>query len=96
VVPGSLVLRGGSSGLGKSTLTNMALGDQQESGQRTLYVSCEEFAEQVRLRAERLGAGGAWGTPVCGVCELLSRTTASEACRHVGEKPGFVSNFAAG
>jgi DNA repair protein RadA/Sms len=57
LVPGSLVLLGGSPGIGKSTLTNMALGHLQQAGQRTLYVSGEESAEQVRLRAERLGPG---------------------------------------
>jgi DNA repair protein RadA/Sms len=56
LVPGSLVLLGGSPGIGKSTLTNMVLGNLQGSGARTLYVSGEESAEQVRLRAERLGA----------------------------------------
>jgi DNA repair protein RadA/Sms len=57
LVPGSLVLLGGSPGIGKSTLTNMVLGHLQEAGHRTLYVSGEESAEQVRLRAERLGPG---------------------------------------
>ncbi len=57
LVPGSLVLLGGSPGIGKSTLTNMVLGHLQQAGHRTLYVSGEESAEQVRLRAERLGAG---------------------------------------
>jgi DNA repair protein RadA/Sms len=57
LVPGSLVLLGGSPGIGKSTLTNMALGNLQQAGHRTLYVSGEESAEQVRLRAERLGPG---------------------------------------
>jgi DNA repair protein RadA/Sms len=57
LVPGSLVLLGGSPGIGKSTLTNMALGHLAQSGSRTLYVSGEESAEQVRLRAERLGPG---------------------------------------
>jgi DNA repair protein RadA/Sms len=57
LVPGSLVLLGGSPGIGKSTLTNMALGHLQDAGHRTLYVSGEESAEQVRLRAERLGPG---------------------------------------
>jgi DNA repair protein RadA/Sms len=57
LVPGSLVLLGGSPGIGKSTLTNMALGNLQEAGHKTLYVSGEESAEQVRLRAERLGPG---------------------------------------
>ncbi len=57
LVPGSLVLLGGSPGIGKSTLTNMALGHLLKDGRRTLYVSGEESAEQVRLRAERLGSG---------------------------------------
>jgi DNA repair protein RadA/Sms len=54
LVPGSLVLLGGSPGIGKSTLTNMVLGHLHREGHRTLYVSGEESAEQVRLRAERL------------------------------------------
>lgn len=57
LVPGSLVLLGGSPGIGKSTLTNMALGHLAAAGRSTLYVSGEESAAQVRLRAERLGAG---------------------------------------
>ena len=55
VVPGSLVLLGGSPGIGKSTLTGMALANLQADGNRTLYVSAEESAAQVRMRAERLG-----------------------------------------
>jgi DNA repair protein RadA/Sms len=55
LVPGSLVLLGGSPGIGKSTLTNMALGHLAAAGRATLYVSGEESAAQVRLRAERLG-----------------------------------------
>jgi DNA repair protein RadA/Sms len=58
LVPGSLVLLGGSPGIGKSTLTNMVLGHLQQQGLRTLYVSAEESAEQVRLRAERLVLAG--------------------------------------
>jgi len=57
LVPGSLVLLGGSPGIGKSTLTNMVLGHLQRTGHKTLYVSGEESAEQVRLRAERLVLG---------------------------------------
>ncbi len=57
IVPGSLVLLGGSPGIGKSTLTNMALGNLAAAGRRTLYVSGEESAAQIRLRAERLGTG---------------------------------------
>jgi len=54
LVPGALVLLGGSPGIGKSTLTNMVLGNLQQAGRKTLYVSGEESAEQIRLRAERL------------------------------------------
>ena len=56
LVPGSLVLIGGSPGIGKSTLTGSALGHLAGAGHRVLYVSGEESAAQVRLRAERLGA----------------------------------------
>jgi DNA repair protein RadA/Sms len=55
LVPGSLVLIGGSPGIGKSTLTTTALGNFSAAGRRVLYVSGEESAAQVRLRAERLG-----------------------------------------
>jgi DNA repair protein RadA/Sms len=56
LVPGSLVLLGGAPGIGKSTLTAMALGRLAAAGTRTLYVTGEESAAQVKLRAERLGA----------------------------------------
>jgi DNA repair protein RadA/Sms len=56
LVPGSLVLLGGSPGIGKSTLTGMALGNLRAAGRSVLYVSGEESAAQVRLRHERLGA----------------------------------------
>jgi DNA repair protein RadA/Sms len=69
LVPGSLVLLGGSPGIGKSTITNMVLGNLQQSGHRTLYVSGEESAEQVRLRAERL-APGALAVPVLAETDL--------------------------
>jgi DNA repair protein RadA/Sms len=57
LVPGSLVLLGGAPGIGKSTLTGMALGNLEATGLETLYVSGEESTAQVRLRAERLGEG---------------------------------------
>jgi DNA repair protein RadA/Sms len=69
LVPGSLVLLGGSPGIGKSTLTNMVLGHLQQAGHKTLYVSGEESAEQVRLRAERL-APGALSVPVLAETDL--------------------------
>ena len=55
LVPGSVVLLGGSPGIGKSTLMSAALARIQGAGGTTLYVSGEESAAQVRLRAERLG-----------------------------------------
>ena len=57
IVPGSVVLLGGAPGIGKSTLTNMVLGNLAAAGHRTLYVSGEESTAQVRLRAQRLPAG---------------------------------------
>jgi DNA repair protein RadA/Sms len=69
LVPGSLVLLGGSPGIGKSTLTNMALGNLQAAGRRTLYVSGEESAAQIRLRAARLGPG-ALDVPVLAETDL--------------------------
>ena len=55
IVPGSLVLIGGAPGIGKSTITGGALGNLAQAGRKVLYVSGEESAAQVRLRAERLG-----------------------------------------
>ena len=55
LVPGSLVLIGGDPGIGKSTLvlqTASALGDTVGT---VLYVSAEESAQQIKLRADRLG-----------------------------------------
>lgn len=53
MVPGSLILLGGEPGIGKSTLSlQLALTD---NGLRTLYVSGEESAEQIKMRATRLG-----------------------------------------
>jgi DNA repair protein RadA/Sms len=72
LVPGSLVLLGGSPGIGKSTLTNMALGNLAAAGRRTLYVSGEESAAQIRLRAERLtgASAGALEVPVLAETDL--------------------------
>jgi DNA repair protein RadA/Sms len=71
LVPGSLVLLGGSPGIGKSTLTNMALGHLAAAGQSTLYVSGEESAAQIRLRAQRLGPA-ALDVPVLAETDLDS------------------------
>ena len=53
LVPGSLILLGGEPGIGKSTLSlQLAL---TNNGLTTLYVSGEESAEQIKMRATRLG-----------------------------------------
>lgn len=54
VVPDSLVLIGGDPGIGKSTLL-LQVSTQLASRGRVLYVSGEESAQQIKLRAERLG-----------------------------------------
>ncbi|MEO8744315.1 MAG: DNA repair protein RadA [Candidatus Dormiibacterota bacterium] len=56
VVPGSLVLVGGEPGVGKSTLLMHAAAQVAGRGGRVLYVSGEESGQQVRMRAQRLGA----------------------------------------
>jgi len=70
VVPGSLVLIGGAPGIGKSTLTTMAVANMCAAGRRTLYVSAEESAAQIRLRARRLGGGEALAVPVIAETDL--------------------------
>src|SRR5450755_3013448 len=70
IVPGSVVLIGGAPGIGKSTLTTMAVANLQTAGRRTLYVSAEESAAQIRLRAQRLGGGEALAVPVIAETDL--------------------------
>ena len=55
VVPGSLVLLGGEPGVGKSTLLLQIARNLQQKGRRVLYVSGEESAQQIKMRADRLG-----------------------------------------
>lgn len=69
IVPGSLVLLGGEPGVGKSTLLLQIAQSLQRTGRRVLYVSGEESAQQIRMRADRLqsrasdaGPGGAAST----------------------------------
>ena len=56
IVPGSLTLIGGSPGVGKSTLLLKVAGSIAKSGKKVLYVSGEESAGQIKLRANRLDA----------------------------------------
>ena len=53
IVPGSMILMGGEPGIGKSTLLlQLAL---SMKGVKTLYVSGEESANQIKMRADRIG-----------------------------------------
>ena len=54
IVNGSLILLGGEPGIGKSTLI-LQLCDKIQGEGKVLYVSGEESAEQIKLRADRLG-----------------------------------------
>jgi len=56
IVPGSLTLIGGSPGVGKSTLLLKVGGDIASGGKNVLYVTGEESAGQIKLRANRLKA----------------------------------------
>ena len=55
LVPGSAVLMGGDPGIGKSTLLLQAAAQVALSGGNAVYISGEEAAGQVRMRADRLG-----------------------------------------
>lgn len=56
LVPGAVVLLAGEPGVGKSTLLLEAASAWARAGRRTLYVSAEESAAQVRRRADRISA----------------------------------------
>jgi DNA repair protein RadA/Sms len=59
LVPGSAILMGGEPGIGKSTLLLQASALIARSGAEVVYVSGEEAAGQIRLRATRLGLADA-------------------------------------
>ena len=82
LVPGSMVLIGGEPGIGKSTLAlQLAL---QNPLLKTLYVSGEESAQQIKLRADRLGGCGK-------ACYILSETLLEHILAHAQElKPSLI------
>lgn len=75
LVPGSMVLLGGEPGIGKSTLMlQIAL----QIPHKTLYVSGEESARQIKMRAERVH-------PDSENCYILTETKTQQIFRHIGE-----------
>ena len=84
-VAGSATLIGGDPGIGKSTLLLQAAGQLALGGARVAYISGEEAAAQVRLRAQRLGLGSA---PV----GLASATSVRDilATLNAGPPPDFI------
>src|SRR3954471_1245617 len=78
IVPGSAMLVGGDPGIGKSTLLLQVAARLAMAGKRVVYVSGEEAANQVRLRALRLGLGGA---PV----ELAAATSVRDILTTLGD-----------
>ncbi len=55
IVEGALMLIGGDPGIGKSTLLLQVCAHLCQGGKRVLYISGEESAKQLKLRANRLG-----------------------------------------
>ena len=58
IVPGSVILIGGSPGIGKSTLSLQLSNSLSSQNYKVLYVSGEESIKQTKLRADRLGKSG--------------------------------------
>ncbi len=79
LVPASLVLIGGDPGIGKSTLLLQVAREYVRRGWRVVYLSAEESAAQVRLRAERLS--------VPGELELVVENDLSAVLETLGEEP---------
>ena len=76
VVPGCLVLVSGDPGIGKSTLLMQVATQMAEAHGPVLYASGEESVQQLKLRADRLGAGGEQ-------LFLLTETDLDEVLTHV-------------
>lgn len=76
LVPGSLVLLGGEPGIGKSTLLlQVAL---KLKDKKILYVSGEESAQQIKMRAERIGIGNE-------NCFILTETNTTNIVKYFEE-----------
>ena len=82
LVPGSLVLLGGEPGIGKSTLVLQTV--LRLPGKRILYVSGEESARQIKLRADRLSPSPSWETEG-GQLYVLCETSLEKIFQHIEE-----------
>lgn len=80
LVPGSAVLMGGDPGIGKSTLLLQCAARLAQGGAEVVYISGEEAAGQIRLRAERLGLAGA-------SIRLASATSVRDILTTLGQMP---------
>jgi DNA repair protein RadA/Sms len=76
IVPGSITLLGGEPGVGKSTLVLQASAGLANSAGRVLYVSGEESAHQIKMRADRMGLQA-------DDLFLLTETSLSDILEHV-------------
>lgn len=81
LVRGSATLIGGDPGIGKSTLLLQLVCRLAGSGHRTAYISGEESADQVRMRARRLGLGDA-------AVDLATTTNAGDVAASLGGPAG--------
>ncbi len=82
LVPGSLILLGGEPGIGKSTLILQVV--LQMLSTKVLYVSGEESAQQIKLRADRLHGKEA-------NCLIVSETSLEQIFVHIqNEQPQLV------
>lgn len=85
IVPGSLVLIGGEPGIGKSTLSLQI--PLVNPGLRTLYVTGEESAKQVKMRAERLAAGASAERPAAPASQAPAAATPASSAALPAERP---------
>lgn len=84
LVPGSLVLIGGEPGIGKSTL--VLQNTLSIKSRRILYVSGEESAAQIKMRAERIGRASTADN-----CFIVSETSLENIMEHISEvNPGLL------
>ena len=82
LVQGSIILIGGEPGIGKSTLVLQNV--IRIRSRKVLYVSGEESAQQLKMRADRLGADG-------GECYIVCETSLEKIFQHIkNSNPGIV------